>query len=235
MKKIYMLFKRDTLYKPSEIKIEQAIRLFVLFFVLSPILQNILDELLKNINNNQVVIEFITSIITLLISLLICHNLLNKERNVSITKLFSTSIIIGLVTATLSLFTLYIVTPYVRVEDMQRVTMYSTMDASRIIFFFTFVFIKPLLEEIVFRGGVFRYLRTRFNFALATIISTIVLGLFYVAGSLSVDNYTGFLYLIPYSFVSIGASFGYETNKSIYSCFIIHCINSILIIAHMFL
>lgn len=86
----------------------------------------------------------------------------------------------------------------------------------------------PIVEEIVFRGALFRHLRSKLNFITCSLISGFSFGIIHVMTSLLEGNFADFWYIIVYMGLGVLFSKVYEDNKSIYATIILHFINNFI-------
>jgi len=83
------------------------------------------------------------------------------------------------------------------------------------------VVLAPLVEEVVFRGVIFRKLRDH-GYLLALIVSSLLFGLAHVYPSLLSGNYLNVLYIITYSMLGYFLAVNYERSGNIYTSIGLH-------------
>lgn len=93
---------------------------------------------------------------------------------------------------------------------------------------FSILFYAPFVEEMVFRGAIFRGLRDRFNFMTAGLISGITFGMIHVFDSLIAGNFIDLWYLLTYGALGFLFCYSYEKNKTIFAPMLLHFINNFL-------
>lgn len=86
----------------------------------------------------------------------------------------------------------------------------------------TVAILAPLVEEIVFRGVIFRVVRARSTFLIAAIVSGVAFGFLHVFDSLFTGNYIDLVYVILYGAMGVVFAKAYEDTGSIYACVILH-------------
>lgn len=91
---------------------------------------------------------------------------------------------------------------------------------------FSTVIYAPIVEELVFRGAIFRPLRKWLNFIPAALISGISFGLLHVLDSLLVGNFADLLYLLTYASLGFIFCYAYEKNHSIFGSMALHFLNN---------
>lgn len=93
---------------------------------------------------------------------------------------------------------------------------------------FAAIFIAPLLEEIVFRGGVFTTLRARFPLCISLVVSSVLFGSIHIIDSLINGNLLDVSYLLVYSVIGCVLAYSYEKSGSLIVPVCIHMLNNIL-------
>ena len=83
-----------------------------------------------------------------------------------------------------------------------------------IITFVMAVLLAPIIEEIVFRGVIFRSLRN-INYPIAIIISSLLFGLLHVVQSLFTGNYIDLVYGLVYAMLGYYLGLNYERSGNI--------------------
>lgn len=86
------------------------------------------------------------------------------------------------------------------------------------------VFLAPLVEELIFRGGVFGLLR-RYNRLLAYVVSIQVFSLYHIWSS-AIDNPMNLIYIIQYIPASYALCRCYERTNSIWASIFLHMLNN---------
>lgn len=93
---------------------------------------------------------------------------------------------------------------------------------------FTAVVYAPIVEEIVFRGAIYRTLEPKVGFWISGLIAGLSFGMIHVFESLLMGNYADVLYLLQYGGIGILFCFAYRVNRSIYSSMVLHFINNLV-------
>lgn len=86
----------------------------------------------------------------------------------------------------------------------------------------------PIIEEAVFRVGVFSCLRARFGFWLSAILSSLLFGFIHVADSLFNGNLIDVSYLLVYAGIGMVLAYGYEKRATCMVPCIVHAGNNII-------
>ncbi|MEG0330238.1 MAG: type II CAAX endopeptidase family protein [Longicatena sp.] len=97
--------------------------------------------------------------------------------------------------------------------------------------FTTFLFsgiILPIVEECVFRAGVFKYLRVRLNFLISALISSVLFGSIHIMSSLVSGDFIDVTYLFVYASIGFILALAYEKSDTIWVPISIHCLNNLL-------
>ncbi|MDE6475993.1 MAG: CPBP family intramembrane metalloprotease [Erysipelotrichaceae bacterium] len=99
---------------------------------------------------------------------------------------------------------------------------------------FTTLIFAPIVEEIVFRGVIYRFLRSRFNFMKASIISSLLFGFIHVYLSLFTGDYNDLWYIFVYAIAGFLIAKTYEETHSLYGAIFLHFLNNAIGILFLF-
>lgn len=91
--------------------------------------------------------------------------------------------------------------------------------------FLTVVF-APLVEELVFRGALYRHIRSKFGFIPSALISGLCFGMIHVYSSLLAGNFSDLWYLIAYAGLGMVFCYAYEENDTIIAPMTLHALNN---------
>lgn len=95
--------------------------------------------------------------------------------------------------------------------------------------------LAPVMEETVFRAGIFPFIRKRFGFLPAMIISSFAFGFIHVMSSLFSGNFMDFAYLLVYAGIGVILAYSYEKSGSVVVSVGIHAGNNLVAFLSMFL
>lgn len=93
---------------------------------------------------------------------------------------------------------------------------------------------SPVVEELVFRAGVFSFLRGKRGFIISALISSILFGSIHIVDSLFAGNFVDASYLLVYAAVGMVLAYGYEKTDSVLVPIGIHVINNVVSILLMY-
>ncbi|MEG1066895.1 MAG: CPBP family intramembrane glutamic endopeptidase, partial [Erysipelotrichaceae bacterium] len=93
------------------------------------------------------------------------------------------------------------------------------------IIFSTLIY-APIVEEIVFRGCIFAYLRNKHSFKYSAIIASLMFGLVHVMASIGIGDFSDLINVIVYATMGFFMSLAYEKTDSIYGGMAVHLINN---------
>lgn len=91
---------------------------------------------------------------------------------------------------------------------------------------FSALIYAPIVEEIVFRGVLYRGLRPRYSHRKAALISAFTFGYIHVMASLFAGNFADMIYLFAYALIGFFLVLAYEQNDTIYGSILLHFINN---------
>ncbi|MEA5026564.1 MAG: type II CAAX endopeptidase family protein [Erysipelotrichaceae bacterium] len=99
----------------------------------------------------------------------------------------------------------------------------SMTDSFPLITFIMAVLLAPLIEEVVFRGVIFRKLRD-INYPIAQIVSSLAFGFVHVSSSFFSGNYIDSLYIFVYAMLGYFLGLNYERSGTIYISIGLHTV-----------
>lgn len=89
------------------------------------------------------------------------------------------------------------------------------------------VIFAPILEELLFRGLVFRSLR-KYNKILAHLVSSFIFGFLHIYSGLFAGDITQIFYLLSYGAMGFAFSFAYEKKGTICVPILVHMLNNFI-------
>ena len=113
-------------------------------------------------------------------------------------------------------------------ESVNQNQVIDAFNQNPLLIIFTTIIYAPIVEEIVFRGAIFRGLRSKTNFVTAAIISGLLFGFIHVFDSLVNGNFLDLLYIFVYGSLGFVFCYSYEKNNSIYASMALHFINNFI-------
>ncbi len=84
----------------------------------------------------------------------------------------------------------------------------------------------PIVEEIIFRGVIYRHFKKAGRYLLPLFISTLLFALMHSLNAIMDGNWIDLLYLPLYAFMSLVLTFTYEQTQNLYSSILLHFINN---------
>ena len=93
--------------------------------------------------------------------------------------------------------------------------------------YYTVIF-APIVEELVFRGAIFRWLRTQKGFGFAMLVSCFLFAAMHVLISISSGNYLDLVNIFVYGVMAAYLCLAYEVTGSIYCPILIHFLNNLI-------
>lgn len=222
--------KKDNYWKIYGLSWERCfIILFVYFFLFQFIFPQIayriqLADTNFNIGELKVKYQMLVYIASVIPCILTMIPLLKSEKKININKLLVSIITVIVSGLLLNLIFSFIVTwfngSYLTSENQAGLNELAIQNKY---FFLTMtIILAPILEELVFRGVLFRGLRGRMGFLVPAMFSSLMFGFIHVFSSLLEGSMIDFFYLFLYSGLGFLFCIIYEYNKSIYACIIVH-------------
>lgn len=111
----------------------------------------------------------------------------------------------------------------------------NELSSHQLMTIFTALIYAPIVEEIVFRGVLFRNLRAKLSFGYAALISAFAFGLMHVFSALISGNISDIWYLLVYGGLGFIFCYLYEKEKTIYAPMLLHLLNNGIAILFMLL
>lgn len=106
------------------------------------------------------------------------------------------------------------------IEDAIGIAKYSTIFAS--------IFFGPIVEESIFRLGIFRNLQKGDHFVVSCLISSFCFGLLHVYDSILMKSYLDCLYLLTYMGMGMIICRVYYLKDNFITCILLHMLNNLL-------
>ena len=120
-------------------------------------------------------------------------------------------------------------------EELSTNILYSaTIGIGMIYMFIQSVILAPVLEELLFRGLIFRSLRS-INRNLAFFASAFLFGFLHIYSALFAGDLTQLVYLLSYGGMGFVFTYTYEKRKTICVPMLIHMINNLVAVLFFFL
>lgn len=91
---------------------------------------------------------------------------------------------------------------------------------------FTTLMFAPIVEEILFRGVLYRTFRYRLNALSATIISSSAFGFLHIYDSIASGQWNDCWYFIVYALIGVFLCRSYEETETIYGPMLLHFLNN---------
>lgn len=220
-------------WKESPISvIRLTIILFYYYVIFSSYIPNFVYELQQKAGiytNGTIRIEYqvIAYILGLVPIIILIWPLIKKEKKLDLKKIIITFMFLMILAIFMnSAFSLFIslINDGEFINSNNQNGLNELMQQNMILHHFMIIVLSPCLEELVFRGAIFRSLRAHSNFWISAFISSILFGLIHVSSSLILGNWLDFTYLILYAGLGLLFCCTYEYNKSVLACILMHMI-----------
>ncbi|NCC54984.1 MAG: CPBP family intramembrane metalloprotease [Erysipelotrichia bacterium] len=195
----------------------------IYMWILPKIVIQILIQMKLDIPSVLINSEFLTYLISMIIALFLSRTLLKKEFHLEITKMAYTLLVsLSIMVFINIVFSLLIMLMNGPTTSINQSGLDSIAGFGKWRFITMVVIFAPIFEELVFRGGIYRFIRVRKNFLFAAFISSFLFGFVHVMSSLLIGQYNDLIYLFLYAGLGFILAYAYEYNKSIYACIILH-------------
>lgn len=111
-------------------------------------------------------------------------------------------------------------------QSANQMEIISTFEMQPLMTLFLTVIFAPLVEELVFRGALYRHIRNYLGFIPAALISGLSFGMIHVFSSLLAGNFADLWYLITYAGIGFVFCYSYEENQTLVAPIILHAMNN---------
>lgn len=209
--------------------------LYWIFFIF--VLPQLLSRLLYPLGifeaRQLFIIQWVDYLLCMIIAIILAFPLFKKEYKLDIAKMaYTITICIAIMFLMNFLFAIIMnLLNGPSVSNNQNALLQFMPMINRWYYFFMSVFIGPILEEIVFRGAIFRTLRHKKSFLFAAIVSALLFGFVHVQSSLFAGDFQDLIYIILYGSLGFILAYAYEYNKSIMASITIHVLYNFIITA----
>jgi uncharacterized protein len=110
--------------------------------------------------------------------------------------------------------------------------MFKTHKASMMI---QAIIFAPIVEEIIFRGIIYRHFKRNGRYLIPLIVSTLLFATMHSLNAILSAQWADLWYIPVYAFMSLVLTYTYEKTQNLYSSVFLHCINNTISIAAMFM
>lgn len=112
-------------------------------------------------------------------------------------------------------------------QSVNQETISSMFDRSILAIAVPSILVAPLVEELIFRGIIFKGFR-KFGFLPAALVSSLSFGFLHVMLSLITKNYTDLVFVMIYAVMAFYFCVAYEKTKNFFGCYVLHLLNNTL-------
>lgn len=95
---------------------------------------------------------------------------------------------------------------------------------------FTTLIFAPVVEEVLFRGVIFRTMRSKFSFLFSAFVSSLAFGFIHVSDSLFALQFYDVWYIIVYAGIGFFLARAYEKTNTMIGSMFLHFLNNLLAI-----
>lgn len=97
------------------------------------------------------------------------------------------------------------------------------------------VIFAPIVEEIIFRGVLYRHFKKAGRFIIPLVISTLLFAALHSLAAVLEQSWSDLWFIVVYGFMGLVLAYTYEKTQNLYSAILLHMINNAISIAFMFL
>ena len=104
----------------------------------------------------------------------------------------------------------------------------ANVAAAPLFMLYSVLVFAPMVEESVFRGGIFAFCRNHFGFWPSALVSAFAFGGIHVMDSLCIGQYTDLVYIIVYGGIGLFNAWYYERYGGIFASAGVHALNNLV-------
>ncbi|MFV0381288.1 MAG: lysostaphin resistance A-like protein [Breznakia sp.] len=213
-----------SLYVLSKKKEKQVLFIyFVGFTFIFPLLISLLLYSLHFNVANDLVVNVCVYAATLIFLLLVAFPLLKEESNFNIS-LFLKKALVGLcvLLGANIIYQLVVSQLFDLNTSANQASLREISKQGIFLFALMTLILAPIVEEVTFRGVLFKIVRRRFGFFTAAFLSSFIFGFMHVSGSLFLGQWKDFVYLFLYGIIAFIFAKVYEDTGSIFCPIVLH-------------
>lgn len=199
---------------------------WIVFLIILPdVLPIILYQLGVSVKILPLAFQFTDYLISAILVSILSIPLLKKEKHLELGRFIQTLIVsISFMLSINVIFSIFMtLLDFPKISNNQQ-GLNDIIYLNKSLYLLMTVVFAPILEELIFRGGIFRTLRRKHNFLFAACVSAILFGFIHISHSFLTKDYLDLIYLFLYSGLGFVLAWCYEKNQSIYGCIILHII-----------
>ncbi len=228
MIKLESMLIQSNRYETQSYSSIKSISLVLFYFIFVIYIFPYIASYLVYLNNPEaltlpLVYQFYIYFVSAICISLFSYKMLKSEFHLSSNKMAITvvSAISVLVVMNLAFSIIYEILGYSQESANQ--TGLETVAVENVALFVIMVCVlAPIIEEIIFRGVLFRWIRSKLGFVIAIFISSFAFGFIHIMNSFFAGDYIDCIYIFLYGGLGIVFCYAYEYNKSIYACILLH-------------
>lgn len=230
-----MQYKKYPL-KPISIIGILTIYFIIDYFVVSPAMIHLAFYLDPNAKNIAIEYQIVSMLLVLIPCLILAYPLFKVEKDIDTRRLINSLWILIVCLITLNVLFSYVMMLFdLPLSTLNQNTLIHLSKENKYLFLLMAAVLAPLLEEVVFRGVIFRFLRNHTTFIISACITGFIFGFMHIFVAVLLGNYNELFYIILYGGIGMIFCFMYEYNKSIFACVYLHALYNFISALTIFL
>lgn len=170
--------------------------------------------------------QFLMCLVTMAIIIVAARPLL-KESWYIFKQNIKDNVLIAIIVYGLIIVTNIVVTMFFTLEtSANQESIESMMVTGNLLVPFMVVIFAPIVEELVFRGAIYRTIRKKTGKLGSILVSAFIFGLMHVLASLLSGNFTDLINIITYLTMGAYMAYAYEKTGSIHTAMTVHLLNN---------
>lgn len=120
-------------------------------------------------------------------------------------------------------------------ESMNQALLLEQFKINKVSIMVQAIIFAPIVEEIVFRGIIYRHFKRAGRYLIPLIVSTLLFATMHSLNAIILGQWSDLWYIPLYAFMSLVLTYVYENTQNLYSSMMLHCINNTISILVMLL
>jgi len=222
---------------PSPLSIKNVVILLVTYFLgylfLFPFLILMIDKLIPGFGTWIYTDVIFHTVMTLVFLFLGSKLLQESNKNWSLKSIY-TPIIAAMVMLWGSIFfSLIIETLSGQTDSLNQSMLVELFKDNRLAIMVQAMIFAPVVEEIIFRGVIYRHFKKAGRYLIPLIVSTLMFASLHSLNAIFLKQWADLWFIPMYGFMSLVLTYTYEKTQNLYSSILLHFINNTISILAM--
>lgn len=207
---------------------------FLAYFLLIPIIFYAIDELvIPGFSTNPIVDISFHTLMTLLFLFLASKLLEESNKHWSRMAIFVPIISAALMIYGSGMLNMAAQSLSGQTDPLNQELLFEQFQSNKTVIMIQAIVFAPIVEEIVFRGVLYRHFKKAGRYLVPLLVSMLVFALMHSLNSILLGQWADLWYLPVYAFMGLMMTYTYEKTQNLYSAMLLHFINNTISIIAM--